>query len=39
MYLMAGFWNEAIDVDKNKKPKDVSWKSALKLMKNPDEFK
>jgi len=35
---MAGFWNEAIEVDKNKKPKSSEWKAALKLMKNPDEF-
>jgi dynein heavy chain len=38
IYLLAGFFNE-IDVDKNKKPKDITWKSALKLMKNPDQFK
>jgi hypothetical protein len=38
MYLLAGFFPEGIDVDKNKKPKDVSWKSALKMMKSPDEF-
>jgi len=34
---MAGFFPE-IEVDKHKKPKDVSWKSCLKLMKNPDDF-
>jgi len=39
IYLMAGFWNEAIEVDKNKKPKAIDWKAALKLMKNPEEFK
>jgi hypothetical protein len=38
MYLLAGFFPEGIDVDKNKKPKDVSWKSTLKMMKSPDEF-
>jgi len=26
MYLMAGHWNETIEVDKNKKPKSVDWK-------------
>lgn len=35
---MGGFWNEAIEIDKNKKPKGWDWKSALKLMKNPDDF-
>ena len=35
---MAGFYKEAIDVDKNNKPKDVSWKNCLKMMKNPDDF-
>jgi hypothetical protein len=35
---MGGFWNEAIEVDKNKKPKTWEWKSALKLMKNPEDF-
>jgi len=34
---MGGFYNE-VEVDKNKRPKDVSWKSCLKMMKNPDEF-
>jgi len=38
MYLLAGFFPEGIDVDKNKKPKDVAWKSVLKMMKSPDEF-
>lgn len=38
IYLLAGYFNDAIEIDKNKKPKDVSWKSSLKLMKNPDEF-
>jgi hypothetical protein len=36
---LASFFPEAIEIDKAKKPKDVSWKSALKLMKNPEEFK
>jgi len=35
---MAGFFSDAIAVDKNKKPVDVSWKSCLKMMKNPDDF-
>jgi hypothetical protein len=35
---MAGFFNEAIAVDKNKKPVDVSWKSCLKMLKSPDDF-
>jgi len=35
---MAGFFNEAIEVDKNKKPKDNSWKSCLKMMRSPDDF-
>lgn len=38
IYLLAGYFNDAIDIDKNKKPKDVSWKSALKMMKSPEEF-
>jgi len=38
MYLLAGFFPEAIDIDKNKKPKDVSWKAALKMLKSPDDF-
>jgi hypothetical protein len=38
MLLMAGHWNENIDVDKNKKPKSLEWKAAVKMMKNPDEF-
>jgi dynein heavy chain len=37
-YLLAGFFPEAIEIDKNKKPKDISWKTLLKLMKNPDDF-
>lgn len=39
IYLLAGFFPEAIETDAKKKPKDVSWKSALKLMKNPEDFK
>jgi len=35
---MAGHWADAIEIDKNKKPKSVEWKASLKLMKNPEEF-
>ena len=38
MLLMAGHWPEAIEIDKNKKPKSLEWKSSLKLMKNPEEL-
>jgi len=38
MYLLAGHWPENIEVDKNKKPKSVDWKSSVKMMKNPEEF-
>jgi hypothetical protein len=38
IYLLAGYFNDAIEVDRNKKPKGVDWKSALKMMKSPDEF-
>jgi dynein heavy chain len=38
IYLLASFWNEAIEIDKNKKPKAVDWKSCVKLMKSPDAF-
>lgn len=38
IYLLAGFFNEVIDVDRNKKPKAVDWKAAVKLMKSPEEF-
>lgn len=38
MYLMAGFFNEAIEVDAKKKPKKVDWPSAKKLMTNPEDF-
>lgn len=39
LYLLAGFFPEAIEVDpKSKKPKNIDWKSCLKLMKSPDEF-
>lgn len=34
---MGGFYSE-VAVDKNKKPTDVTWKSCVKMMKNPDEF-
>ncbi len=36
--LLAGFWPEAIEVDKAKKPKATEWKAALKMMKVPEEF-
>jgi dynein heavy chain len=36
IYLLAGFFNEAIEVDKNKKPKNCDWKSALKMLKSPE---
>lgn len=35
---MGGFFPDGVAVDKNKKPLDVSWKSLLKMMKNPDDF-
>lgn len=38
MYLMAGHWNDNIEVDKNKKPKTPDWKACLKMMKSPEEF-
>lgn len=38
MYLMAGHWNDTIEVDKNKKPKSAEWKACLKMMKSPDDF-
>lgn len=38
IYLLAGYFPEAIEVDRNKKPKAFDWKSALKMMKSPDEF-
>jgi dynein heavy chain len=38
IWLLAGFFNESIDVDKNKKPKAVDWKSALKMMQKPEGF-
>lgn len=39
LYLLAGFFPEAIEVDpKTKKPKQTDWKSSLKLMKSPDDF-
>ena len=38
-YMLAGFWPEAIEIDKAKKPKATDWKSCLKMMKSPDEFK
>lgn len=36
--MLAGFWPEAIEIDKNRKPKNWEWKAALKMMKNPEEF-
>lgn len=38
MYMLSTFWPEAIETDKNKKPKLVDWKNALKMMKNPEDF-
>lgn len=38
MYILAGFWNEVIEVDKNKKPKNADWKSCVKMMGNPQDF-
>jgi len=38
MYLMAGHWPDIIEVDKNKRPKSVEWKSCIKMMKNPEDF-
>jgi len=38
IYLLAGFWPEAIEVDKARKPKATEWKAALKMMKSPEEF-
>jgi dynein heavy chain len=38
IYLLAGFFPEAIEVDAKKKPKAVDWKNALKMMKNPEDF-
>jgi len=38
IYLLAGFFPEAIEIDKNKKPKAIDWKSSLRLMKVPEEF-
>jgi hypothetical protein len=37
MYLLAGYFDQ-VEIDKKKMPKDVSWKSALKLMKSPEVF-
>ena len=36
--IMAGFWPEAIEVDKKGKPKSNTWKDCLKMMKNPEDF-
>lgn len=38
IWLLSSFYKE-VDFDKNsKKPKDSSWKSAQKLMKDPSAF-
>jgi len=38
MYLLAGYY-DAVEYDaKSKKPKDVTWKSAKKLMADPGQF-
>ena len=40
VYLMAGLVsNDMVEVDKNKKPKVVEWKSCQKMMKDPKDFK
>jgi len=36
--IMAGFWPEAIEVDKNRRPKNNAWKDCLKMMKSPEDF-
>ena len=39
IYMLAGFWPEAIEIDnKSKKPKKCDWPSAKKLMGNPDDL-
>lgn len=38
IFLLAGFWPEAIEVDKNKKPKKYDWAAAKKLMQNPEDL-
>jgi len=38
MYILAGFWNEVIEVDAKKKPKSSDWKSCVKMMGNPIDF-
>ena len=39
IYLLAGFWPEAIEIDnKTKKPKKWDFPSAKKLMGNPDDL-
>lgn len=35
-YLLAGFFNEGIEVDKNKKPKSTDWKACVKMLKSPE---
>ena len=37
--MLAGFWPEVIEIDdKSKKPKKCDWRSAKKLMENPDNL-
>jgi hypothetical protein len=36
VFLLAGFFPEAIEIDKNKKPKNYDWKACLRLMKSPE---
>jgi len=38
IYLLAGFFPEAIEIDKNKKPKNFDWKACQKLMQNPEAY-
>ena len=39
MCLMAGI-DPNVDIDaRTKKPKNLEWKTALRLMKNPEDFK
>lgn len=37
MYLLANYF-DVIDMDKNKKPKTLSWNEAKKLMASPQKF-
>ncbi|KRW98533.1 P-loop containing nucleoside triphosphate hydrolase [Pseudocohnilembus persalinus] len=38
MWMLSGFWPEAIECDKLKRPKNYDFKYALKMMKNPEDF-